>query len=559
MHTAYNTRFYYKYHNQLLNTIIYAINSPQIIKPLLLMFLMTSHPALNSNTWPFIEAEKILKRIDGKIPAKGYVLFETGYGPSGLPHIGTFGEVARTTMVRHAFQTLAPEIPTRLFCVSDDMDGLRKIPDNIPNKEETAKHLGKPLTSIPDPFETHNSFGENMNHRLCAFLDTFKFEYEFKSATQCYKNGEFDEKLLVILSRFDDVMNIMLPTLGPDRQKTYSPFMPISPTTGRVLQVPTLSRNLQKGTITFLDEDGQEKETLVTGGNCKLQWKPDFGTRWAALDVDFEMFGKDHQISARLYSGICKIAGGVPPEQFVYELFLDEKGEKISKSKGNGLSLEEWLRYAPTESLAYYMYQQPRKAKRLYFDVIPKAVDEYESFLTKFSEQSEEDQYKNPVWHIHNGNPPKADLPISFALLLNLASACHAQNADVLWGFISRYAPGASPSSHPALAKLVTHALHYYQDFIEPNKEYRTPTEKEKAALIELAATLEKIDTESGAEELQNKVFEIGRNHQFDPMRDWFKALYEVLLGQSQGPRFGSFIALYGTKETANLIHNRVK
>lgn len=517
-----------------------------------------NHPALSSNTWPFIEAEKILKRINGKVPAKGYVLFETGYGPSGLPHIGTFGEVARTTMVRRAFTELAPNIPTRLFCVSDDMDGLRKIPDNIPNKEMVAKYLGKPLTSIPDPFETHESFGAHMNNRLCQFLDTFEFEYEFKSATECYKNGEFDEKLLVILKRFDDVMKIMLPTLGPDRQKTYSPFMPISPTTGNVLQVPTLDRNFDKGTITFEDEDGQIKEISVTGGHCKLQWKPDFGTRWAALDVDFEMFGKDHQISAKLYSGICKIAGGNPPEQFVYELFLDDKGQKISKSKGNGLSLDEWLRYAPTESLAYYMYQQPRKAKRLYFDVIPKAVDEYNTFLTNYHSQSTEEQYKNPVWHIHGGNPPKETLPISYALLLNLASACHAQSADVLWGFISQYAPEASKETHPMLATLVEHALHYYQDFIEPNKQYRKAEPHEQAALKELADKLKNYRGEMNGEALQSLVFEVGRNHNFDPMRDWFKAIYEVVLGQSQGPRFGSFIALYGTDKTARLIDEKL-
>lgn len=519
--------------------------------------LYLSHPALTSNTWPFIEAEKILKRVKGEVPAKGYVLFETGYGPSGLPHIGTFGEVVRTTMVRNAFAALAPHIPTRLFCVSDDMDGLRKIPDNIPQKEMVAQHIGKPLTSIPDPFGTHASFGDNMNHRLCGFLDKFGFEYEFKSATSCYKNGEFDTKLLVILKRFDDVMKVMLPTLGHERQQTYSPFMPISPTTGRVLQVPTLSRNVEKGTIRFMDEDGIEKEVPVTGGHCKLQWKPDFGTRWAALDVDFEMFGKDHQISAQLYSAICKIAGGNPPEQFVYELFLDANGEKISKSKGNGLTIDDWLRYAPAESLAYYMYQHPRKAKRLCFDVIPKAMDEYSTFLSKFAGQSAEEQYANPVWHIHAGHPPQHHSGISFALLLNLASACHAETSDILWGFISRCIPNVSPVNNPELDALITHALHYYHDFVKPHKTYRTPTEKEKAALLELADHLEKTN-DADAETLQNKVFEIGRNHAFEPMREWFTALYEVLLGESQGPRFGSFIALFGTKETAQLIRNQI-
>jgi len=515
---------------------------------------MTFEKAIASQAWPFIEAEKIYKRIGGKTPAKGYVLFETGYGPSGLPHIGTFGEVARTTMVRNAFKLLAPEIPTKLFCVSDDMDGLRKVPDNLPNQDMIHANLDKPLTSVPDPFGTAESFGHNMNARLRAFLDTFGFEYEFKSATECYKKGIYDEKLLAVLQNYEKIMAVMLPTLGPDRQKTYSPFLPISPKTGKVLQVPAIEIHKEKGTLVFEDEDGTKFETLVTGGNCKLQWKPDFGMRWAALDVDFEMYGKDHLANASLYSKICNIVGGKAPEQFMFELFLDDKGEKISKSKGNGISMEEWLRYAPTASLSYYMYQSPRKAKRLYFDVIPKAVDEYLTFLGKFQKESEEERFKNPVWHIHNGNPPKPESPLSFALLLNLASACHAEDASILWGFISRYAAGATPANAPHLDELVKHALHYYQDFIKPNKKYRAPTEKEKAAMLELVAKLEVMPEAATSDEFQNAVFAIGNEHGFENLREWFQALYEVLLGQSQGPRFGSFIELYGKDETARLI-----
>ncbi len=514
--------------------------------------------AIASKAWPFIEAEKILKRIDSKVPAKGYVLFETGYGPSGLPHIGTFGEVARTTMVRRAFEALAPEIPTKLFCISDDMDGLRKVPDNMPNPEKIAQYMHQPLTSIPDPFGGDESYGAVMNARLCAFLDQFGFDYEFQSSTENYKNGVYDEKLLEILKNFDAVMKVMLPTLGPDRQKTYSPFMPISPKTGKVLQVPTIDKNIEKGTITFKDEDGATTEIPVTGGNCKLQWKPDFGMRWAALDVDFEMYGKDHLVSAKLYSAIARIAGGKQPEQYMFELFLDDKGEKISKSKGNGISMEQWLRYAPQESLSYYMYQNPRKAKRLYFDVIPKAVDEYLTFLGKFHEQPIEEQLKNPVWHIHNGNPPKPESPLTFALLLNLASACHAEDASILWGFIENYAKDATPENSPHLDELVKHALFYYQDFIKPNKKYRKADAREKAAMQELANELKTTDATSAAD-LQNIVFSVGNNHEFENLRDWFRALYEVLLGQSQGPRFGSFVELYGKKKTADLIEAALK
>jgi len=514
--------------------------------------------AIQSKAWPFIEAEKIYKRIGGKTPEKGYVLFETGYGPSGLPHIGTFGEVARTTMVKRAFEFIAPDIPTKLFCVSDDMDGLRKVPDNLPNQEMITSNLGKPLTAIPDPFGTHKSFGDHMNSRLCSFLDTFGFEYEFKSATDLYKSGAYDEKLLEVLKKFDKIMKIMLPTLGEERQKTYSPFMPISPATGNVLQVQTIDCNVEKGTITFEDEDGEVKEVPVTGGHCKLQWKPDFGMRWAALDVDFEMYGKDHNANARIYSAICNTIGGKAPEQFMFELFLDDKGEKISKSKGNGLTMEQWLRYAPTESLAYYMFQSPRKAKRLYFDVIPKAVDEYISFLGKFAEQSEDDKFKNPVWHIHSGTPPKPESPLTFALLLNLASACHAEDSSILWGFIENYAKGATPENSPHLDELVKHAIHYYQDFVKPNKKYRKPDDKETNAMEDLAKRLREYKT-SDEQPLQNIVFAVGKEHNFENLREWFQALYEVLLGQSQGPRFGSFIELFGKDETAELIERVLK
>ncbi|MCD6034964.1 MAG: lysK [Rickettsiales bacterium] len=508
--------------------------------------------ALLSTAWPFVEAKKILERIEGKTPKKGYVLFETGYGPSGLPHIGTFGEVARTQMVRKAFEAMS-DIPTKLICISDDMDGLRKVPENLPNTEMLAKYIAKPLTSVPDPFGTHESYGHHMNARLRAFLDHYGFDYEFKSSTECYKNGEFDEKLLALLKRYDDVMKVMLPTLGAERQATYSPFLPISPKTGNVLYVPVVP-NVAKGTISFADEDGTPTELPVTGGHCKLQWKPDLGMRWAAFDVDFEMYGKDHLASAPLYTKICEIAGGKAPEQFKYELFLDEKGEKISKSKGNGITIDEWLRYAPTESLSLYMYQSPNKAKRLYFDVIPRQMDDYLTFLQKYPEQDDATKLANPVWHIHQGKPPISQLSgLSFSLLLNLASACNPEDPSVLWGFISRYAPGVTEEKDVILKDMVKHALVYYHDFIKPNKQYRAPSNEEREALIALAEALKAVPAGSSAEEIQNVVYAVGRDR-FADQKLWFQALYEVLLGASQGPRFGSFIALYGIKETLGLI-----
>jgi len=508
--------------------------------------------AEGARAWPFEEARRVVKRIGGKAPEKGYVLFETGYGPSGLPHIGTFGEVARTTMVRQAFQRLS-DVPTRLFCFSDDMDGLRKVPDNIPNKEMVAEHLGKPLTQIPDPFETHESFGHHNNARLRGFLDTFGFEYEFQSATDWYTSGRFDEALLQVLRHYDEVKNVVLPTLGPERRETYSPFLPLCPKTGRVLQVPVLEVNPEAGTIVYEDEDGTKVEVPVTGGQCKLQWKADWAMRWYALGVDYEMSGKDLIDSVKLGSQICRILGARPPEGFNYELFLDEEAKKISKSKGNGLSAEEWLTYGPTESLALFMFQKPKAAKRLYFDVIPRAVDDYLSHLAAF-DGADEKRMENPVWHIHNGTPPQPGTKLSFAMLLNLASVCNTEDPAVLWGFISRYAPEASPESDPFLDRLVGFALRYYQDFVKPKKSYRAPSDKERAALEDLAGRLRALPKDADGETIQNEVYAVGKEHGFENLRDWFKALYEILLGQDQGPRMGSFMALYGLEESLALI-----
>lgn len=510
--------------------------------------------AQNAKAWPFEEARKLVERFKAKPPEKGYVLFETGYGPSGLPHIGTFGEVARTTMVRHAFRQLS-DLPTRLFAFSDDMDGLRKVPDNVPNADMLREFIGKPLTKVPDPFGTHDSFGAHNNARLCAFLDQFGFEYEFQSATDWYGSGRFDATLRKVLELYDAVTNVILPTLGAERQATYSPFLPVCPRTGVVLQVAIVQRDVAAGTITYRDEEtSQLVEVPVTGGHCKLQWKADWAMRWVALGVDYEMAGKDLISSVELSSKVATILGAKPPEGFNYELFLDQNGQKISKSKGNGLSMEEWLRYAPPESLALYMFQQPRRAKRLYFDIIPKAVDDYLTFLSKLPAETPEKQVENPAWHIHAGAAPANDVPISFAILLNLASVVHAEDEAVLWGFISRYRPGTTKDSSPMLARLVHYALAYYRDFVRPAKAYRAPNDMERQALGELAGALSHLPADADAESLQNAVYEVGKRYAFAELRDWFKAIYEVLLGQEQGPRMGSFIALYGKDETIALI-----
>jgi lysyl-tRNA synthetase class 1 len=550
-----------------------------------------SHLAREARVWPFEQARATLARLlrvrlegdderdlaatliaAGKIgealatlPAlRTSVVFQTGYGASGLPHIGTFNEVARTTMVINAFRALTEDlIPTRLISFSDDMDALRKVPDNVPNRGILAEDLGKPLTQVRDPFGEHASFGAHNNARMRAFLDAHGFTYEFLSSTECYRSGRFDHTLRLVLERFDKVQAVMLPTLGPERRATYSPFLPISPTTGRVLQVPTLERHVDRGTIVFEDEGGRRVETPVTGGAVKLQWKPDWACRWTALEVDYEMSGKDLIDSVKTSSQICRILGGTPPEGFNFELFLDEHNQKISKSKGNGLTLEEWSRYGAPESLVYYLFGSPRSAKKLAFEVIPRAADDYLQQLDAYNRPPApaadnarpSNPLDNPVWSVHGGSPPAKSSPVSFGLLINLVSAANASDKAILWGFISRHMPGANPDNDPLLDRLTGYALNYYEDFVRPAKRFRPPTDMERAAMADLVRRLRDLpaDTHDG-EVVQNEVYAAGKEAGFEPLRAWFTALYEVLLGQSQGPRFGSFVAIYGVHETIALI-----
>jgi lysyl-tRNA synthetase class 1 len=506
-----------------------------------------------SKAWPYEEARKLLKRWpDGK-PAGAPVIFETGYGPSGLPHIGTFNEVARTTFVRHAYEELTGS-PTRLIAFSDDMDGLRKVPDNVPNQELLAANLGKPLTQIPDPFGTHESFADHNNSMLRSFLDRFGFDYEFLSATDCYRSGQFDDVIRKVLHGWEAIMGVMLPTLREDRRKTYSPILPVSPSSGRVLQVPVDVVDAEAGLIAFDDEDGGRVQQSAFGGQAKLQWKVDWAARWVALGVDYEMAGKDLIDSVTQSGKIARILGGRPPEGFNYEMFLDEKGEKISKSKGNGLSLEEWLRYGSEPSLAFYIYREPRKAKSLHLGLIPRAVDEYWQFRGNYPNQPIEQQLGNPVHHIHGGDVPTSTLPLTYGLLLNLVSLPGVADKETAWKFVQRYAPGASPDTQPELDELIGLAVNYARDFVAPSLQRRAPTATEAEALRDLDSELSKLPADADGELIQNAVFEVGKRHPFESLRGWFQALYETMLGSPQGPRMGSFIALYGIDNSRRLI-----
>ena len=511
-----------------------------------------------TNAWPFVEAKKILRERKKYIEKKGKIILQTGYGPSGLPHIGTFGEVARTSMVVNALNQIT-EIPKEIITFSDDMDGLRKVPDNIPNPEILKNNLHKPLTQIPDPFQKFNSFGEHNNEMLKNFLNEFNFTYSFKSSTELYKNGFFNETLKLILNKYQEIMNIIIPTLGVERQKTYSPFLPICPDTGVVLEIPVLEIDQKNSKIVF-DNFGKKLETSILNGNCKLQWKVDWAMRWFALDIDFEMYGKDLIESAILSTKIIKSLGKVNPSGFAYELFLDEKGEKISKSKGNGITINQWLEYASPESLSLFMYQNPKRAKKLYKEIVPKAVDEYLDFIDKGKNQTELQMLLNPVWHVHNGIIPKENMIMSFSMLLNLVETSNASSKELLWKFVKKYKPDILEKNQPIFDKLIEYAIKYFNDVIKKNKKYKKPNELEKKALIALIQILEKCDDKMKPEDIQTLIYTVGKENGYkENLRDWFKLIYEVVFGDENGPRMGFFISFFGVKEMQEVIRDKIK
>ena len=511
-----------------------------------------------TNAWPFVEAKKILRERKKYIEKKGKIILQTGYGPSGLPHIGTFGEVARTSMVVNALNQIT-EIPKEIITFSDDMDGLRKVPDNIPNQEILKNNLHKPLTQIPDPFQKFDSFGEHNNEMLKKFLNEFNFTYSFKSSTELYKNGFFNETLKLILNKYNEIMNIIIPTLGVERQKTYSPFLPICPDTGVVLEIPVLEIDQKNSKIVF-DNFGKKLETSILNGNCKLQWKVDWAMRWFALDVDFEMYGKDLIESAILSTKIIKTLGKVNPSGFAYELFLDEKGEKISKSKGNGITINQWLEYASPESLSLFMYQNPKRAKKLYKEIVPKAVDEYLDFIDKGKNQTELQMLLNPVWHVHSGIIPKENMIMTFSMLLNLVETSNANSKELLWKFVKKYKPDILEKNQPIFDKLIEYAIKYFNDVIKKNKKYKKPDELEKKALTALIQILEKCDDKMKPEDIQTLIYTVGKENGYkENLRDWFKLIYEVVFGDENGPRMGFFISFFGVKEMQEVIRDKIK
>ena len=511
-----------------------------------------------TNAWPFVEAKKILRERKEYIDKKNKIILQTGYGPSGLPHIGTFGEVARTSMVVNALNQLT-DIPKEIITFSDDMDGLRKVPDNVPNKDLLEKNFNKPLTKVPDPFNKFASFGEHNNEMLKNFLNQFGFKYTFKSSTDLYTSGKFNNTLKLVLKNYKGIMDIIIPTLGKERQKSYSPFLPICPQTGKVLEIPVIEIDEGNSKIIF-DNKGKKLEKSILNGECKLQWKVDWAMRWYALDVDFEMYGKDLIESAILSTKIVNLLGTRNPSGFAYELFLDEKGEKISKSKGNGITIDQWLEFASPESLSLFMYQNPKRAKKLYKEIVPKAVDEYLDFTEKAKTQNELQLLMNPVWHVHNSEVPKEKMIMSFSMLLNLVETSNADNKDLLWKFVKKYKKNISEKDHPIFDKLIKYAIKYFNDVIKKNKKYKMPSAEEKKALKKLIQALDKCNDEMKPEDIQTQIYTVGKDNGYkENLRDWFKLIYQVIFGDENGPRMGFFISFFGVQETKQLIKDKIK
>ena len=522
-----------------------------------LMIKIKTEDIQKSNSWPIVEAKKILKERKKYIDKKGKIILQTGYGPSGLPHIGTFGEVARTSMVVNALNYLT-DLPKEIITFSDDLDGLRKVPDNVPNKDVLNKNLHKPLTNIPDPFEKFKSFGEHNNEMLKKFLDKFKFEYKFMSSTNLYKSGFFNSTLKKILDNYEGIMNIIIPTLGKERQKTYSPFLPICNETGKVLEIPIIEIDKKNSSLIF-DNNGKKLKASILDGNCKLQWKVDWAMRWYTLDVDFEMYGKDLIESAILSSKIIKLLGKNNPSGFAYELFLDDKGEKISKSKGNGVTIEEWLNYASPESLSLFMYQNPKRAKKLYKEIVPKAVDEYLDLIEKSKKQDARELLLNPLWHVHNGKIPSEDNIMSFSMLLNLVETSNASSEEILWKFVKNYKTNVAKNNFPIFNNLIKYSIKYFNDVVKQNKKYKKPNSLEMKALLDLISKLETCPDNMKPEDIQTEIYTVGKNNGYkENLREWFKLIYEVVFGVENGPRLGFFISFFGRKEMISLIKEKI-
>ena len=514
-------------------------------------------------SWPFKEAEKLCKRFQH--PPESPVRFETGFGPSGLPHIGTFAENARTTWVRHAFEFLTGW-PTQLIAFSDDMDGLRKVPLNMPRQDMLANHLGKPLCHIPDPFETSDSYSGTMNTKLRSFLDGYQFDYTFQGSYEAYQRGDFNEGLEIILRNVDAVKSIILPTMSAEKGRDWSPFFPICGKCGKINSTRVTGYDVANNAVGYVcdrQEDrakgcGYQGTASIFNGHVKVGWKVDWALRWYAYDIAYEMYGKDLIESAKLSGRITRLMGKQPPTGLFCELFLDEDGRKISKSVGKGLTIDSWTMYAPLESLLYYIFQNPKQAKRLFWGIVPKSVDDYLLGLNNYHSLDAQKKPDSPLWHLFNkgAGVPEFKTSINFSLVNNLVSAVGADDRELILEYLKRYDPGIE--AHRAVIEdLVNKAMNYYRDFIVPHKRYRMPTTQEKKMLMRLRDELAAYEGDD-EKEIQTLPFAVAREYS-EPPNNFFKLFYEVVFGQERGPRFGTFVRLVGKEKAISLLDEAAK
>jgi lysyl-tRNA synthetase class 1 len=511
-----------------------------------------SGKAAGAELWPREEARRLAERVAAYEPERP-VIFQSGFGPSGLPHLGTMAEILRPSFVRKAFHLIEPARPSRLIVFIDDLDGLRKVPENVPNRESVEQYLGMPVAKIPDPFGCCASFADHMVGLLGGFLAPVEVEYELMRAAEMYSSGRFDEGLKLILEKHEEIIAIIAPTLREENRAGWSPFMPICPKCGQVVERAVTAYHAERASVEFTCEKsaggrpgcGFSGEQSVLGGMAKVQWKVDWALRWYVLKVDYELYGKDLTDSARLSGQILRVMGGRPPLGFPFEMFLDEEGRKVSKSVGRGVTVEQWTRYAPIEVLKFFLLLNPRRARKLFLEAIPQYVDEYLDAVREYAAASEEQRRESMLeFVIQSTTPRRFNSALSFGLMMNLVAALGSSDSDFIWKYLVRYdaSIGGEPDTEAMGRRLMQCALNFYRDFIEPTKKLYTPSDAERAQLKTLDAYLRE-NQDASAEDIEKKIYDLGRENYEKPGKI-FPLLYRSILGQERGPRLGAFIRL---------------
>ena len=522
------------------------------------------HRTQSFDLWPYEEARKLVDRAQGYQPGRP-VIFESGFGPSGLPHLGTMCEVLRPAYVRRALENVGDGRPARLIVFIDDIDGLRKVPESVPHRDEWKRYLGQPVARIPDPFGCCKSFADHMIDLLSKFLAPVEVDLELARASEMYASGRFDDALKLMLDKREDIIRVITPTLREENRAGWSPFMPICPACGQVNSTRVVAYHPDRAAVEFSCERdfggahgcGHRAEQSVLGGNAKVGWKVDWALRWYVLKVDYELYGKDLIDSARLSGQILRLLGGKPPIGFPFEMFLDEEGHKISKSVGRGVTVDDWQRYAPIEVLKYFLLLSPRRARKLFIETIPQYVDEYLDALREYARADNVEARRNMALEfvLQSRSSRRFDSSLTYSMTMNLVAALGSSDRDLIWKYLTRYDPAiAGDAETEALGRtLMDCALNYYADFIEPTKKRYAPNNSEREQLKKLIEFLE-ANPDAPGDEIEKKIYDLGREYYPKP-GNIFPLLYRVLLGQDRGPRLGAFIRLATPARVVELLN----